>query len=123
MIRFDDPDLLARVESGSAGDPDELSFGLITMDRRGTVLAYNLDESRRSGLSPQRVVGHNFFEEVGPCTNNYLVAQRFHDLDEHDELDEEIDYVFTFRMRPTPVRLRMLVAAGSSRQYIAVRSR
>jgi len=50
--------------------------------------------------------------DVGPCTNNYLVAQRFLDC---DELDEQLDYVFTFRMAPTPVRLRMLAVIYGSR--------
>jgi photoactive yellow protein len=66
------------------------------------------------------VVGRNFFVEVGPCTNNYLIAQRFHDS---EELDEQLDYVFTYRMSPTPVRLRLMARRGSSRQYLAVRLR
>ena len=37
--------------------------------------------------------------------NNYLVAQRF--IDE-PEIDDTIDFVLTLRMRPTPVKLRLL---------------
>jgi hypothetical protein len=66
------------------------------------------------------VTGRNFFADIGPCTNNFLVAQRYADS---DELDEQLDYVFTFRMAPTPVRLRLLARAGSLRQYLAVRFR
>ncbi|MGA9276889.1 PAS domain-containing protein [Ilumatobacter sp.] len=96
---------------------DDLSFGLVVMDRSGLVIHYNRAESALSGLDRERVVGRNFFEEVGPCTNNFLVAQRFADS---EDLDETIDYVFTFRMAPTPVRLRMLARAGSDRQYLVV---
>jgi photoactive yellow protein len=120
MPGFDDTDLLHELESAAVESFDDLDFGLITMDRRGTVLAYNANESKRSGLSPERVLGRNFFVEVGPCTNNYMIAERYHDM---DQLDEVLDYVFTFRMRPTPVRLRLLAATGSPRQYLAVRSR
>jgi hypothetical protein len=49
------------------------------------VTGYNASESRLSRLRPERVVGRNFFVEIGPCTNNYLVARRFLDCDELDE--------------------------------------
>jgi photoactive yellow protein len=115
--RFDDPGLLDALESAGTGGIDRLGFGLIVMDRDGTVLGYNERESRLSGLSPAAVSGRNFFTGVGPCTNNYLVAQRYAD---EEELDEQLDYVFTFRMAPTPVRLRLLARKGSDRQYLAV---
>jgi hypothetical protein len=66
------------------------------------------------------VLGRNFFEAVALCTNNYLIAQRYAD---EDELDEFLDFVFTFRMAPTPVRIRMMAMAGSPRQYLAVTPR
>jgi photoactive yellow protein len=117
---FDEPGLLDALEAIPLDGVDEIGFGLIVMSRSGAVLGYNALESQRSGLLAERVMGRNFFTDVGPCTNNYLVAQRFTDS---DELDEQVDYVFTFRMAPTPVRLRLLARAGSLRQYLAVRSR
>ena len=118
--RFGDPELLDALESASLADIDKFGFGLVVMDRDGTVLGYNQRESRLSGLPPARVTGRNFFVDVGPCTNNFLVAQRYADS---DELDEQLDYVFTFRMAPTPVRLRLLAREGSARQYLAVQPR
>lgn len=115
-VEFASPDLLGVLESGTV-PCDDLPFGLVVMDRSGNVLGYNAVEAELSGLNQANVIGRNFFEEVGPCTNNFLVAQRFV---ESDALDETIDYVFTFRMAPTPVRLRMMAAAGSGRQYLAV---
>ncbi len=117
-VAFDDPDLLDVLES--AADVDALAFGLIVMDRSGDVVAYNAYESARAGISPERVLGRNFFTSVGPCTDNYLVSERFRS---EPDLDDELDYVFTLRMRPTPVRLRLLARAGSPRQYLVVRSR
>jgi photoactive yellow protein len=100
------------------------------MDRNGQVLGYNRAESELSGLPVGAVIGRNFFVEVGPCTNNYLVAQRYADAGGPDaggdgagDLDEQLDYVFTYRMAPTPVRLRLLARRGSSRQYLAVEPR
>lgn len=118
-IEFDAPDLLAQLD-GPTADIDTLPFGVVVMDRSGTVTAYNHAESELSGLAPSSVIGRNFFEQVGPCTNNYLVAQRFADS---DELDDIIDYVFTFKMAPTPVRLRMLAASGADHQYLLVKRR
>lgn len=117
---FDDPGLLDALEALLLDRIDEAGFGIIVMDRDGRVIGYNAVESEQSGLSADRVMGRNFFTDVGPCTNNYLIAQRFLDC---DELDEQLDYVFTFRMAPVAVRLRLLARAGSPRQYLAVRSR
>ena len=118
--QFDDPALLDALESVALDEIDEIGFGLVVMNRDGLVLGYNRRESRLSGLPPAEVTGRNFFTDVGPCTNNYLVAQRYADS---DELDERLDYVFTFRMAPTPVRLRLLARKGSDRQYLAVQPR
>jgi photoactive yellow protein len=118
--QFDDPALLDGLESVALAEIDDVAFGLVVMDRDGVVRGYNQRESRLSGLAPADVTGRNFFTDVGPCTNNYLVAQRYADS---DELDEQLDYVFTFRMAPTPVRLRLLARKGSDRQYLAVQPR
>lgn len=99
---------------------DGLDFGLITMGRDGTVIGYNTVESGRAGLSPDRVLGRHFFSEVGPCTDNHLVAGRF---GTQERLDHRMNYVFTFRMKVTPVELRLMAAVGSPRQYLAVRDR
>jgi len=119
-VPFDDPGLLDALEAVTLTEIEDLGFGLIVMDRAGTVTAYNERESRLSGLAPAAVTGRNFFTEVGPCTNNHLVAQRYADS---DELDESLDYVFSFRMVPIPVRLRLLARKGSARQYLAVQPR
>ena len=123
-MNFDDQDLLDSLEAVSLTELDQAGFGLVVMDRDGLVLGYNERESRLSGLPPASVTGRHFFTEVGPCTNNFMVAQRYADAGAGgDELDEQLDYVFTFRMAPTPVRLRLLAREGSARQYLAVQPR
>jgi photoactive yellow protein len=119
-VYFDAVDLPTVLEATPLKGFDELSFGLIVMDRSGIVVWYNAFESARAGLSRDQVLGRHFFESVGPCMNNYLVAQRF--LDE-PSLDDFLDYVFTFRMVPTPVRLRLMAQPQSDRQYVAVVNR
>ena len=47
---------------------DTLPFGIVRLNRHGTVLAYSRTEAAYSGLNPPDVVGKNFFSEVAPCT-------------------------------------------------------
>jgi len=121
-IQFSAPDLRAELDriSHDLTRFDELSFGLIVMDHDATVLAYNRVESEFSGIKQQRILGLNFFTDVAPCTNNYLVSGRF---ESESTLDETIDYVFTLKMQPTKVALRMLRDERSPLQYLAVRRR
>lgn len=96
---------------------DALPFGVVGLDGENVVELYNTHEVRSSGLSRSRVVGRHFFFDVAPCMNNYLVAER---LEEEAPLDVALPYVLTFRMRPTPVRLRLLRAAGSARRWVLI---
>ncbi|HTR10244.1 MAG TPA: phosphonate transporter [Paraburkholderia sp.] len=99
---------------------DVLPFGVIGFTSDAIVTLYNATESRNAGLSPQRVLGKHFFEEVAPCMNNFMVAQRF---DDEDELDDVVPYVLTLRMRPTPVRLRLLKAPGCATRFVLIERR
>ncbi len=121
-LRFSAVDLRAELDriSGDATRFDELAFGLIVMDRDGTVVAYNRVESAYSGIKAARVLGLNFFADVAPCTNNYLVSGRY---ESESELDETIDYVFTLKMLPSKVRLRLLKDDRFPLQYLAVERR
>jgi photoactive yellow protein len=117
---FDAPDLLDVLEDADDAALDAAPFGVISMTPEGVVTHYNTSESQLSGLSPARVVGRIFFTGVAPCTNNFMVAHRF----QHEpELDATIDYVFTTRMTPTPVRLRMLRQTGRRGMYLIVERR
>ncbi len=96
---------LSDLENLDAADRDLLPFGVIGLDSEGIAVIYNATEARLAGLRPENVIGAAFFETIAQCMNNYLVAQRF--IDEA-AIDETIPFVLTLRMRPTPVRLRLL---------------
>lgn len=116
-LDFEAADLLAALEAQDEAALDRAGFGVVAMAPDTTVVAYNRYERELSGLSPDKVVGRAFFRHVAPCLNNFLVAERFR---LHDRLDEYVDYVFTLRMKPTPVRLRLLKAPWARRQYMLV---
>jgi photoactive yellow protein len=99
---------------------DALPFGVIGFAPDAIVTVYNETEAKNAGLRPERVLGKHFFEEIAPCMNNFMVAQRFAD---EEELDHTIPYVLTLRMRPTPVRLRLLKAPGHAARFVLVERR
>lgn len=116
---FQDPDAASLLDAASPDDLDALTFGVVGMTLDGIVERYNMYEWRLSGLPASKVLGRHFFTEVAPCTNNYLVSLRY---EEEAVLDACIPYVFTLKMRPRKVELRMLKGAGI-RQYLLVRER
>jgi photoactive yellow protein len=119
-MNFESPNLLADLERATASELDDAAFGVIRMDRDGVVLNFSRRESQLSGLSPHGVLGRNFFLEVAPCCNNFMVAERY---GESGDLDERLDYVFTYRMKPRAVRLRLLKRADGVEQYLVVTER
>jgi photoactive yellow protein len=121
-LDFDQPDLLEHLQAADATELDALEFGVIGFDDQTLVRRYNLCESRMAGLSPQRVLGQPLFTAVAPCMNNFMVAQRFEDAAaQGSPLDAKLDYVFTLRMRPAKVTLRLLAQPGAPLRYVLVR--
>jgi len=118
MTTFSEQGLIDELERLSDAELDALNFGVIKMSLDGRVVAYNRCESEAAGLSRERVLASDFFTQIGPCTDNALVAGRFR---EAAELDTELDYVFTLRMQHTPVRLRLLKAPRATFMYLLVR--
>ena len=59
-IDFEAPDLAARVEQCSQFELDNLPFGVILLDREGTVLFYSATEARLSGYG-ENPLGQNLF--------------------------------------------------------------
>ena len=119
-MNFADSDLLTRLDAASSEQLEGLPFGLVKVDGEGRVLVYNAWEAALSGLSAGTVRGQSFFLEVAPCTNNFMVAERYAG---DGALDETVDYVFTYKLAPTKVRLRLLRGGGSAHAYLLVERR
>ncbi len=108
---------LGRLDALTEEQVDLLPYGVIGLDKDNIVEVYNTVEARLACLSADSVKGTHFFELTAQCMNNCMVAQRFED---EAELDSVIDFVLTFRMRPTAVRLRLMQGAAASRRYILI---
>ena len=113
-----DPEIFDRLDRTEAKEFDELGLGAIAFQPSGNVERFNAIEARRSGLRAADVIGKNFFSEVAPCTNNSIIGDRFL---KDDILDAELEYVFTYRLIPTKVRLRLLKRPSSPLMYMLVR--
>jgi photoactive yellow protein len=98
---------LSRLGSLTRQDADALDHGAIKLDDDGIILLYNRYESELSGLGVAHTEGRKFFTQVAPCTNNRLFYGRFQEGIEDNELDVEFSYTFTYRMRPTLVRIML----------------
>jgi photoactive yellow protein len=61
IIDFDAPDLAARIEQVSQHELDNLPFGVILLDREGTVLFYSATEARLSDYG-EVPLGQNLFD-------------------------------------------------------------
>ncbi len=108
---------LSDLDTMSVDERDALPFGVVGFEADTIVQSYNATEARMSGLDPATVIGVPFFDAVAQCMNNFMVAQRFED---EPEIDDIIPYVLTLRMRPTRVRLRLLAAPETPRRYILI---
>ena len=99
-------------------DLDSLNYGVIKCDKfTGKITHYNSFESKFAQIPSAHVIGKVFCVEVAPCCNNYRINGRF---EESKELDEIIDYVFSYRMKPHKVRLRLIKSTDVECYYILV---
>jgi len=77
-VDFNATDLAARVEALTQHELDTLPFGVILLDRAGTVLFYSATEARLSGYG-MTPLGKNFFEvarspSIGDLRNRIMGA-------------------------------------------------
>ncbi|GAC1308703.1 MAG: hypothetical protein NVSMB21_14360 [Vulcanimicrobiaceae bacterium] len=76
---------------------DSLPFGVIVVDRAGTILEYNAYETEMTGFARERVLGLNFFHDVAPCTALREFEGRFGEfMSSHETSIEPFEFVFPF---------------------------
>lgn len=120
-MTFDQPDLLPQLQALDTAALDALPFGVIHCNADLIVQRYNRYEYSYTGLNPEHVIGRHVFTDIAQCMNNFMVAQPIEDaLAGGEALDATIDYVLTWRMRPTPVRLRMLTSREPRAAYVLI---
>lgn len=114
---FNDPALPEWLDNHQETDFDQLSFGVVQMNHDGVITAYNQPLSDLAGVSKENAMGKHFFTQIAPCTNNFMVAEKY----KQDLLDEVMPYMFTYITAPTPVELR-LIKRKNGRQYLLAKN-
>jgi photoactive yellow protein len=110
---FSDANMIDWLDSNTEESYDTLTFGVVQMNGQGIVTAYNTYLSVIGGISKENAIGKQFFSQVAPCTNNFMVAEKYR----QESLDEELPYIFTYVTQPTPVILR-LIKGKKGTQYL-----
>ena len=118
QLDFDAPDLFEALNAASAAELEHAPFGVVRLNSAMEVLVYNRTEAMLSGLDPAWVVGKHFFSQIAPCIDNHLVAAKYRHA---TDLDEGLDYVLAFHMRPTRVKLRLITRQAHEWSYFCVR--
>ena len=86
---------------------DSLAFGVIQVDDQGIVKSYNKYESELGNTPIPEAIGKNFFTQVAPCTNNRLIYGRFKEGVAANQLEFEVNYVFTYKIKPVNVTIQV----------------
>lgn len=112
--------VLDKLASLGRADADAQPFGIVQVADDGTIRLYNKAESQLAGVAPASAEGRNFFTQVAPCTNNRLVFGKFKDGVAAGQLDAEFNYTFTYKMKPTNVKIRLYRHAPSATNWVFV---
>ncbi|MDP9191883.1 MAG: photoactive yellow protein [Acidobacteriota bacterium] len=112
---------LEAIDRMSVAELDALPFGAIRLDRDGTIISYNMTESKLTGRDPKRVIGRNFFTDVAPCTNVQSFAGRFREGVEKKEMHAIFPYRFDFEMAPRDVTVTLFYAKQTDSAWVFVR--
>lgn len=112
---------LESIDRMSPEELDALPFGAIRLDKDGTILQYNMTESKLTGRDPKRVIGRNFFTDVAPCTNVQAFAGRFREGVAKGDMHAIFPYRFDFEMAPRDVTVTLFYSQQTGTAWVFVR--
>jgi photoactive yellow protein len=109
---------LEQIDRMTEEELDGLPFGAIRLDTDGTILSYNMTESKLTGRDPKRVIGRNFFTDVAPCTNVQEFAGRFREGVAKGDLHAIFPYRFDFQMAPRDVSVTLFFSKQTGSAWV-----
>ncbi len=110
---------LSALNTMSPSQIDSLRYGAVKIDDRGTISVYNRYESELGGYASSHAIGKNFFTDIAPCTNNKVFRGCFAKGVEQGSADCLFSYTFTYKMKPTEVKVHLHRASGANWMLIA----
>jgi photoactive yellow protein len=105
----------------TAREVDQLAFGAVQLDGKGTILQYNAAEASITGRDAKAVIGKNFFRDVAPCTSTPAFKGVFDAGVRDGNLNTMFEYVFDYNMSPTKVKIHMKKAISDATFWIFVK--
>jgi photoactive yellow protein len=102
---------------------DSKDFGIVKVDDTGIIQLYNKYESELAGVPVANAEGRNFFTQVAICTNNRLFYGKFKDGVLKKQLDATFYYVFTYKMKPTNVVIKLYRDPNTQTNWIFIKKR
>jgi photoactive yellow protein len=105
----------------TAKEVDQLAFGAVQLDGKGTILQYNAAEASITGRDAKAVIGRNFFRDVAPCTSTPAFKGVFDAGVRDGNLNTMFEYVFDYNMSPTKVKIHMKKAISDGSFWIFVK--
>jgi len=100
---------------------DKLDYGVVQVDDTGLIKTFNRYEAELGNVQQSAVIGKNFFTQVAPCTNNRLFLGKFKEGVAANTLDTSINFVFTYKIRPTSVEVQMFRDSVAHTNWVLVR--
>lgn len=108
MLPFVPENILSSITHLSPLMADKLAFGVVKVEDDGTIILYNkYNYDHFADFKGVNVVGKNYFTEVAPCSNNFIFSGRFKRGLASGDLNTLFDYVFTYKLTPTKVRVHL----------------
>ena len=108
------------LDSMPAEECDNLPYGIIKLDKNGTILTYNMTESAITGRNHEDVLGKNFFSDVAPCTKTPEFFGKFLEGLDKKFLNTVFDYLFDYNMAPVRVKVHMVYAKSGNKCHVWV---
>lgn len=112
----------AAIDLCTDAELDQAPFGVICLDEEGTILRYNLFESRFARLDRNQVLGRDFFQEVARCTRVPEFEGRYRHIVAGSEApdDRRFTFVFDFVFGAQEVLVEIVSVAGATRWYLLI---
>ncbi|GAB4515010.1 MAG: hypothetical protein Tsb0013_19500 [Phycisphaerales bacterium] len=101
----------------SRADADACDFGVINLDDSGNVIMVNRYQSELGGVPVPQFEGKHWFTRIAPCTNNALFYGTFKKGVAAGSMNVTFNYTFTFKMKPTNVKVHMYRCPNSNTNW------
>jgi len=117
-VRFDAADLVKHIERLSQYHLDTLPFGVILLDRDGSILFYSRTEAEKSGYG-KIPLGENLFE-ISPCMRSNDFRGRIKRAMDEGSVDLEFGWPGDYADPSRDLRLRVISSSDRKGIWIFI---